>query len=225
MELSVRRTLRQLTIVAFATAALVWFAGSAHAAVTVRALWNMDGQPTMVDSAGGDNNGTASKIKLSGDAYVFNGTSSYATAHDKANLDPGAAPAKLTARVSLTKAPRVGQTFDIVRKGTAPTPGGYYKIEIMRSSTGLAIAACRFRDGSGRTADAFGTAGLAGRGFVTITCTKTASRVTVSAGGRTDTAANKVGTISNAAPVYIGAKGDGTDWFPGRIDFVKIEIG
>jgi hypothetical protein len=214
-----------MTILAVATAALVWFAGSAHAAATVRALWNMDSQPTMVDSAGGDNNGTASKVKASGDAYVFNGTSSYASARDKANLDPGAAPAKLTARVSLTKVPQVRQTFDIVRKGVTTTAGGYYKIEIQRSSTGLAIAACRFKDGTGRTADAFGTAGLAGKGFVTITCTKTASGVTVSAGGRTNTAATKVGTISNAEPVYIGAKSDGTDWFPGRIDLVKIEIG
>jgi hypothetical protein len=34
-----------------------------------------------------------------------------------------------------------------------------------------------------------------------------------------------VGSISNSAPVYVGAKGDGTDWFPGLIDYIRIDIG
>jgi hypothetical protein len=47
----------------------------------------------------------------------------------------------------------------------------------------------------------------------------------VSAGGQTRTVSTRLGSISNTAPVYIGGKGDGTDWFPGLIDSVKIEIG
>jgi hypothetical protein len=212
-------------IVAAATATLVGFAAPAHAALTVRAAWNMNSLPTMVDSAGGDNNGTTRNITLSGGAYKFNGTSSYATAPDKANLDPDTASVRLTARVSISQTPRAGQTFDIVRKGVATIASGYYKMEITRSSSGLAIAACRFKDANGRSGEVFGTAGLAGKGFVTITCTKTSSGVTVSAGGRTNTAAKSLGSISNAAPVFIGTKGDGTDWFPGLMDSVKIDIG
>src|SRR3712207_4682853 len=90
-EFSVRRIIRQLVVAGAATLALVGLAGPANAAFTVRALWNMDSLPTMVDSAGQDNNGTTRNITLSGGAYSFDGTTSYATAPDKANLDPGTA--------------------------------------------------------------------------------------------------------------------------------------
>lgn len=213
-------------IVGVAIAFVVAFATPAHAALKTRALWNMDSLPTMVDSAGGDNNGKTRDIKLSGGAYSFNGTSSYAVVPDKANLDPGSASVRLSARISITQIPRTGQTFDIVRKGIKTTAGGYYKMEIVRSATGTAVAACRFKDGDGGgRADAIGTVSLSGIGFVTITCTKTATGVSVAAGGKTTTVAKRLAAIANSASVNIGSKGDGTDWFPGLMDFVKIEIG
>ena len=201
------------------------FAAPAHAALSVRALWNMDSLPTMVDSAGGDNNGTTRNVTLSSGAYKFNGTSSIATASDKSNLDPGTAGARLTARINFTRVPASGQTYDIVRKGYTATSGGYYKMEIMRSSSGAAIAACLFKDSSGRTREARGTVNLANRGFVTVTCTKTSSGVTVNAAGETRTVSGTLGSVGNSQPVNVGAKGDGTDWYVGLIDWVKIEIG
>ncbi len=197
----------------------------AHAALSVRALWNMDRLPTMVDSAGGDNNGTTRNITLSGSAYKFNGTSSYATVPDKSNLDPGTTGIRLTARISLTKAPASGQTFDVVRKGVTTSSGGYYKLELRRSSTGLAIAACVIKDSSGRIGEVSGTTGLANKGFVTVTCRRTSTGVTLSAAGQTRSVSRTLGSISNSAPVYVGGKGDGTDYFPGLMDSVKIEIG
>lgn len=220
-----RRPLRHLLIAAATAVTLVGLASPANAALTVRALWNMNSLPTMVDGAGGDNNGTTKNVTLSGGAYSFNGTSSYATAPDKVNLDPGSATIRLSARVSFTKIPMTGQTFDIFRKGTTTTTGGYYKIEIMRSSTGAAIAACRFKDSNGRAGEVYGTKNLASKGFLAITCTKTSAGVTLTAGGETVKAVKTLGSTSNAAPVYVGTKGDGTDWFPGLMDWVKIEIG
>lgn len=185
----------------------------------------MDKLPTMVDSAGGDNNGTTRNITLSGSAYKFNGTSSFASVPDKSNLDPGTTRVRLTARFSLTKAPGSGQTFDVVRKGLTTSSGGYYKMEIRRSSTGQANAACLFKDSSGRIGEVRGTTGLANKGFVTVTCTKSSSGATLSAAGQTKTAYKTLGSISNSSPVYVGGKGDGTDWFPGLMDSVRIEIG
>ena len=49
--------------------------------------------------------------------------------------------------------------------------------------------------------------------------------MTLSAAGQTRTVSRTLGSISNSAPVYIGGKGDGTDYFPGLMDSVKIEIG
>jgi hypothetical protein len=220
----VRRVLRRLVIVAAAAATLVAVASPAQAALSVRALWNMNSLPTMVDSAGGDNNGTTRNVTLSGGAYRFNGSNAIATAPDRPNLDPGTANVRLSARISFTQVPASGQTFDIVRKGYATTAGGDYKIELRRSSTGQAVAACEFVDSRGRVA-VQGTVGLQGRGFQTVTCTKTSTGLSLTAGGQTRTVARTFGSISNAAPVYIGAKGDGTDWYPGSMDWVKIEIG
>jgi hypothetical protein len=221
-----RHLVRRLVITAVATATLVGFAGPAHAAYTVRALWNMDKLPTMVDAAGGDNNGTTYNVTLAGKAYSFNGTSSYATAPDHDNLDPGTANVRLTAKINITTVPAVGQTYDIVRKGTKDTVGGYYKLEITRSASGQAVAACRFKGSTSvGSADVVGTASLAGTGLQTIVCTKSPTGVTLRAGGLASKVTKRLGPISNAAPIHIGAKGDGTDWFNGLIDLVKIEIG
>lgn len=220
-----RRIVRQLVIAAAATAAVAMMTGTAQAAMTVRAQWDMNSLPTLIDSAGGDNNGTTGNVTLSGGAYSFNGKSSYATAPDRANLDPGTANVKLSARISITRVPAAGQTFDVVRKGLTTTSGGYYKLEIARSSAGQAVVHCRFKDGTGRVNEVVSTVGVAGKGFVTVACAKTASTVTVTVPGQTRSASRALGSIANSSAVYIGGKGDGTDWFPGLMDWVKIEIG
>src|SRR3712207_3597103 len=109
-EPGVRRITRQLVIAATVTSAIVMMGGPAQAALTVRALWNLNSSPTMVDSAGGDNTGTAVNVTQSGGAYSFDGATSYATAPDAANLNPGAANIKLSARISITSVPATGQT-------------------------------------------------------------------------------------------------------------------
>jgi hypothetical protein len=218
-----RHALSRLAVVALTAASIVALAGPAQAALTVRALWNMDSLPTMVDSAGGDNNGSTKNLTLSGGGYLFNSKSDLATVPDKSNLDPGSASIKLTARVKFSSVPAVGGTYDIVRKGLSGTAGGDYKMEIARSSTGQAVAACTFRGKVSVVAK--GTVNLATGGFQTITCLKTASSVQVTAGGQTRTTNTAAGSISNASAVVIGGKGDGTDAFPGVIDSVKIEIG
>jgi hypothetical protein len=221
-----RRSVRPFIIAAALAATLLGLASPASAALTVRASWQMNSLPTLADSAGGDNNGTTKNITLTGGYYTFNGTSSYATAPDKPNLDPGTANITLAARVSITTIPRSAtNTYDVVRKGLTTTSGGYYKMEIARSSTGAAIAVCRFKDSLGRAGEAYGTVNLVNKGFVTITCTKTSTGVTVNAAGETVTAPKTVRSIANASPVFIGQKGDSTDWFKGQMDWVTISIG
>ena len=221
-----RRVLGPAAGAVVAGALTVVIASPAQAALSVRALWNMDSLPTMVDSAGGDNNGSTKNITSAGSGlYSFNGTSSLATVPDKANLDPGRATIKLSARIRFSALPPVGETFDIVRKGLTTTPGGDYKLEIYRRSSGEAVAACSFKDANKVSGQSFGTVNLAGTGFQTITCIKSPTSIQVIAGGQTRTSNKALGSISNASPVYIGGKGDGTDVFLGTMDFVRIEIG
>jgi Concanavalin A-like lectin/glucanases superfamily len=220
-----RGIVRQLIVAAATAATLVAFTTPAHAALTVRAQWDMDQLPTMVDSAGGDNNGKTANITRSGGRYVFNGTDSLATVPDKSNLDPGTKDVRLTARISVTKTPRTGQTFDVVRKGVTTSEGGDYKIEIGRSPSGTAVAFCLFKDSNGRVGLVGGTTNLANKGFVTITCSKTSSKVTLDVDGKKTTISTTLGSINNSSPLYVGAKGDGTDWFPGEMAWVRVEIG
>lgn len=220
-----RRFARVLTTGAVAAAVVLGLAGPAEAALTLRAKWEMNSLPTMVDAAGGDNNGATKNIALTSGFYSFNGTSSLATVPDKPNLDPGTATIRLSARVKFTVPPAVGETYDIVRKGVTTSDGGDYKMEIYRRSTGEAVAACSFKDANKIAGQSYGTVNLAGTGWQTITCTKTATSMTVTAGGQTRTSNKAIGTISNASPVYVGGKGDGTDTFNGSMDWVRIEIG
>lgn len=197
-------------------------ASPAQAAPTVQALWNMDSVPTMVDSAGRDNDGRTSAITMSGGSYAFNGATSIAQVPHKANLNPGAAPITVEARINTAKPPAPGDTYDIVRKGTSGTAGGYYKIELRGKSGGGMNAACIFKDGKRVVGTAI--AAVPTTGWLTIRCTKTATSVTLAA-GTTRTTTRSVGTISNTAGVFIGGKGDGTDVFSGLMDYAKITIG
>lgn len=203
-----RRTV-QLQLTALVALALVVSTGmAAHAALTVRAQWDMSSLPTMVDSAGGDNHGSTKNVTSGGSGlYSFNGRSSLATVPDKANLDPGSATIKLTARVRFSALPPVKDTFDIVRKGVTTTSGGNYKMEIYRRKTGAAVAACSFKGANGVSGQSYGTINLAGTGSQTITCVKTATYIQVIAAGQTRTSDKAVGSIGNAAPVYVGGQG------------------
>jgi Concanavalin A-like lectin/glucanases superfamily len=221
------RTLSRFMATAAATAAMaVAVASPAQAAPTVRALWNMTAVPAMTDSStdGVNNSGTTSNITMSPDGfYTFNGTNSIASAPHKANLNPGTAPITVEAGINATRAPEAGNTFDILRKGTSTTTGGYYKIELKTTSTGAVNAACIFKDKNRVSGSAILT--IPTTGWVSISCRKTSSSVTIVANGKTRTVARTVGAIANTAPVYIGGKGDGTDVFPGLMDYAKITIG
>jgi hypothetical protein len=98
-------------------------------------------------------------------------------------------------------------------------------MEIRRNSSGYATAACTFVDSSNVQGAAYGSVDLAGKGFLVITCIKNATSIQVVAGGQTRTTSKRLGTIRNTASVYVGGKGDGTDFFPGVMDYVRIQIG
>jgi hypothetical protein len=214
-----------MAISSAAGALLLAVAAPAHAAPTVQARWNMDRAGTMVDSAGGDNNGKTTAITMSPDGfYTFNGTTSIATVPNKANLNPHASDIEVEARINATSAPSPGETFDIIRKGTSKTAGGYYKIELKTTSGGLLNAACIFKDKTKVVGQAISR--IATTGWQTLTCTKTATTVTLAVNGVTKkTTTTSVGSITNTSGVFVGGKGDGTDVFSGLMDHASIAIG
>ena len=214
---------RWVTTAVAAGVVTVAVASPAQAAPTVQAHWNMGSVPDMIDSAGADNNGKTSNITMSGGYYAFNGTDSIAQVPHKANLNPGPANIRVEARVNTSTPPAAGESYDIIRKGTSGTAGGYYKIEFRGKTGGGMSAACIFKDQNKVVARAI--ASVPSTGWLTVTCTKTATSVTLTAGGTTTTTSQKVGSIANTAAVHVGGKGDGTDVLSGLMDYAKITIG
>jgi hypothetical protein len=228
--MAARQISRWIATTAAAGVLVVAASSPAQAAPTVRALWHMDAVPTMVDSVGGDNNGKTVGIAMRDGYYAFDGTTSIASVPHKANLNPGTANMKIEVKVNATTAPAAGETFDLIRKGTSATVGGYYKIELKTTSTGAVNAACIFKDKNKLTGMAVGR--VPATGWLTISCararTATATTVTLAVNGtttRTTTTAKPIGAISNTSGVFVGGKGDGTDVFSGLADMASITIG
>jgi hypothetical protein len=206
------------------------FTGTAQAATTV-ALWHMEIPTALTDSSGRGNNGTTSNITgitgVSGRGYHFNGKNSVASVPDSASLDPGTAAIRITAKIRFTVVPStsVGD-YDLVRKGTAGTAGGDWKMEIyppsgQRSGT----AYCLFQDAKGKTASIRDTHNLADGRWHTVVCVKTASQIQVIVDGAARSVPVALGSIANTKPVTIGMKPGGGDAYLGDMDEVGISVG
>ena len=219
----VRPMSRWMTTAAAAGTMILALAGPAQAAGTVEGLWNMDSLPTMVDSAGGDNNGSTNDVTLSGGYYSFNGSTSIASVPNKANLNPGTANIKIEVRLKVAAPPKNGASYDILRKGTSRTSSGYYKLELRGTSSGM-TAACIFKNAN--KAVGIVTTPIPSKTWLTIACTKTTKTVSVAVNGSTKKTVSKtLGSLGNTSGVNIGGKGDGTDVFDGLMDKASITIG
>jgi hypothetical protein len=182
------------------------------------------GSSTMVDSAG-QNNGTPNSVTLgqpsiSGFAYGFDGSSSYASAPSAASMNPGSANFSFTILLQTTGTPPPPpEDWDLSRKGDFTTPGGEYKMEFQHSGQ----ASCGFK-GSTSYAELVAGPALNDGHWHTITCVKTSSDIELIVDGQTFATAATVGSISDSAPVVIGSH-PGADWYQGSLDEATISIG
>jgi Concanavalin A-like lectin/glucanases superfamily len=206
---------------------LLAFCGAALGA-THRAFWQMEDPSQLVDSSG-NNNGTTKNITgvrgFVGNGYHFNGNS-LATVPSSDSLNPGSANITLTVPVKFTQPPStaVGD-YDLIRKGLASTPGGDYKVEILpRNNRTKAKAFCFFKDSSKKVGKIVNGPNLADGVWHTISCTKTPTSVQLTVDGTTYTNPVHLGSISNSAPLTIGAKTGGGDWYSGDMDEVSVDI-
>jgi hypothetical protein len=210
-------------------AAVTLSAPSAQAAPSYRAHWTLDeiGSSTAFDSSGNGNDGTNHDVDGDGSGYSFNGTSSRVVVPNSPSLNSGSGDFSWGVTISMTRPPMpLGETYDILRKGLAGAKGGDYKLEIMNSS-GKAKARCVFNsvlpNGKRANVAQLDANSLADGNVHTITCTKTASAITVQVDARaskTKTISGGLGTVSNTYDLALGAKAENTaksgfDWFEG----------
>jgi hypothetical protein len=225
------RTSVRLVMAAAVAAMMLGAAGTADAAVTTRAQWNMESTASMVDSSGNGNTGTPTAISAApgspGQGYRFNGSTSSVRVPSSSSLNPGSAAVTITAKLRFTSVPSsaVGD-YDVVRKGLAASSGGEYKMEILPNATHTAgNAFCLFKDTSGRVGSIRDTRNLADGAWHTVSCARSATAVKVVVDGVTKTKAATLGPISNTAVLTVGAKIGGGDFYRGDMDGVGVTAG
>jgi hypothetical protein len=136
-------------------------------------------------------------------------------------LNPGTRDYAVTIRLRTTY-----QFGNIIQKGQATVPGGYFKFQIPNG-----ILQCLFRGSAGSLMVSSPRALDDGR-WHTVRCERTSNRVTLTVDGRL--AARRTGAtgrIANSWPLTIGGKiscdqVDVTcDYYPGYLDRVEIDAG
>lgn len=205
MQIGWRRLALLATLVA--TAGL---ASSAEAGSTLVSVWHMDetSGTTMFDSVG-QNNGTPSNVTLGvpgllGTAYGFDGIDSIVTVPDSPSLNPGSADFSFTVSVRFTIIPK--SDYDLFRKGLSTTKGGDFKLEALSTQHGAAAQAhCLFAGSTGSSRIVAGP-NLADGVWHTISCAKTTKSISLTIDGQTFTKPASVGSISDSAPLTLGAK-------------------
>ncbi len=184
----------------------------------------------MLDTAGA-NNGTLSNITLgvpgfAGAAYGFDGVDSVVIVPDSPSLNPGSSDFSFTLSVRFTVIPE--SDYDLLRKGLSTTKGGDYKLEALSRQHGAAAQAhCLFSGASGSSQIVAGP-NLADGNWHTISCAKTAKSISVTIDGQTSMKSASVGSISNTAPLTLGAKLKGTklqDRYVDAMDEVSVSLG
>lgn len=206
------------------------------------AHWHMDedaGASVMVDSAplDGANNGEIVDVTtgvpglVSGNAYTFNGSTSYVRVPDSDALDPGTSPVTLTVTVRAVDAPMPDDSYDLVRKGYSTTKGGDWKLEIKRSLADHSVGYlnCVFTgvmpDGSRRAVKKVAKVDVVDGLVHQLQCVRTATAVQAVVDGNVFTNRHASGAISNDQPVFVGAKQAQDDELQGTLDEVIVAIG
>lgn len=196
---------------------------NAFAATTV-ARWHMNEKSgTVMHDSAGNHNGTLHAVRVGvpgfrGTAYAFNGSSSYVSVPSASDLDPGRAKLTITIHLKTANRPQL-HDWDLIRKGHWGNRRGEWKVEYHRSGQ----VSCGFKGSRGPAVVEAGPS-LDDKRWHTIRCVKTSSAIRLIVDGVTYSKAARVGSITNLAPIEIGAW-PGAEFFKGSLDEVSVAIG
>ena len=199
------------------------------------AIWLMDetSGTTMSDSSGNGNNGTIYNVAMTGETgYVFDPVArSKVVVPDSATLNPGDSTFSYSVDVQSSHVPVPGTDYDLLRKGIRRTAGGEFKLEIVEVN-GQGRAFCLIVDSLGTSASIRGTTSVTDGQVHRLTCTKTASGLTLRVDElepRTKTVTSGLGPISNTSALVMGAKtpkvkGTAGDWYDGALLQARLRV-
>jgi hypothetical protein len=216
---------------AIIVACAVALAGPSIASAATVSSWHMDetSGSTMHDSVG-SNDGTLHNVVpgqagFSGFGYRFNGSSSVVTAPSRSNLNPGSSPFWMSVYVNFTGTPTaaIGGDYDLIRKGLSSTSGGYYKLELL--PTGSGVRAHCAMEGSVTSGSLTAGPDLRDGLWHSIQCLKDDSSITVVVDGAKASTPVVLGSFGNNASLAVGAKAEGGDWYEGLLDEASFGTG
>jgi hypothetical protein len=181
----------------------------------------------MVDATGRGHTGTLHGVAVrqpgqSGFGYGFTGKPSYVSVPSSSDFSPGTANLRITLSVRFSVLPPASVVdYDLLRRGLSSTPGGDYKLEILRGGQ----AYCLFRGSSGQVS-VTGSRNLADNRWHTIGCARIGDKVVLTVDGASISRTGRTGSIANSSAVFIGAKNSaGADQYRGLMDSVSITVG
>jgi hypothetical protein len=209
---------------AAAGAVLTALAGAPAASAATVSLWHMDetSGTTMADSLG-LNPGTLhgpiaiGQPGIAGTAYGFPGQPAIVNVPSSPSLNPGSASFSVTVHVNTSVVTR-DDSADVIRKGLSTNSNTLWKMELRPSSTRKTEKVRCYFHGSSGIVSLYGPKNVADGAWHTITCAKNGSSVSVTQDGVTRTKSGTAGSISNSAPLTIGAKAFNDDAFQGFVD-------
>ena len=205
---------------------------AARAQLAPVAVWNMDNDfgTTMSDSSGNANDGVTTDVGTSGSGYNFNGSTSLAVVPDSSTLNPGTRDFSFSVQLQTDRVPASGTDYDLMRKGLSGTPGGEFKMELVRSD-GKAKAFCLIKDLNAKQASLTGKTDLSDNVLHTITCKRSGTTLSLKVDSLSTQKKSKISvkSISNTAPLLIGAKSaEGTgvdnDFYSGLMRSATVSI-
>ena len=209
-------------------AGLLMASPAAWAAVVDAAHWQMnEASGQMIDSSANANHGSPTDVLQTGSDYLFNGSTSRVAVADDDSLDPLQKTITLRAQVMVPNEPMDDDSYDVVRKGLSATPGGDYKMEIIRSNADPTVGRlhCLFKGTGGRVRKVAPPDVVDGK-LHRLSCTKTPTSVVARVDEQPYTKTGSAGSISNPKEVLVGAKTTNPfdDVFEGSMNYVSIDI-
>jgi hypothetical protein len=201
---------------------------AAWAAVVDAANWQMnEASGQMIDSSANGNHGSPTDVLQRGSNYTFNGSTSRVAVADDDSLDPLQKTITLRAQVLVPNQAMDDDSYDVVRKGLSATPGGDYKMEILRASADPTVGRlhCLFK-GSGGRVNRVAPPDIVDGKWHRLSCTKTPNSVVARVDGQPYTKTGSAGSMVNSTNVMVGAKTANPldDVFEGSMNYVSIDI-
>lgn len=157
-----------------------------------------------------------------GASYSFDAPGSWVQVPSDDSLNPGTRDFLISAWVNFDVSPRLGETFDIIRKGLVFTPGGEYKLEIVSDGR----VRCSAKDTGERVARVIAPdADVAEDGrWHHVGCARTGRSWSVLVDGTVTTQPTELARIENDLPLAIGSKYGSEDMPRGLVDEVRVII-